>query len=149
MLEKRLEKNTNEESYEFSDEYLDSLLEKNIEIGKKPSYTREESQIKGEIKSILYHQKKLSDLQIAEILDVDESTISLWRLKNHLPSNSPHARKKDEDVNMVKHEYPKTERELQLVREFLIKAIARYNGRGDHFSISSARDELVQSEEED
>lgn len=147
MLEKRLEKTTQEESFECSDEYLDSLLEANIQIGKKPSYTREESELKNDIKSILYHQKKLPDSQIAEILNVENSTISLWRLKHHLPSNSLHARRKEEEVNIIKHEYPKTERELQLVREFLIKAIARYNGRGDNFSISSARDELVPSED--
>ncbi len=148
MLEKRIEKTIDEESYECSDEYLDSLLEANIQIGKKPSYTREESELKSEIKSILHSQKKLPDSEIAEILDVDESTISLWRLKHHLPSNSPNARKKEKEVNMIKHEYPKTERELQLVREFLIKAIARYNGRGDNFSINSVREEFVPSEED-
>jgi len=58
---------------------LSELLEKHQEIKDKKSFTKEDRELKNEIKSILYHEKQMSDVEISNYLDLDRSTVFFWR----------------------------------------------------------------------
>jgi hypothetical protein len=121
-----------------TDEYLKELLEKHDKIKDKKSFTKEEQELKNEIKYILHYEKKMTDNEIGDFLEIDRSTVCFWRQKHGLESNG-YKREGKNSSKEPKHDYPKTERELQLVREFVIKYIARSKSRGEegNFSLES------------
>ncbi len=107
-------------SQEEIEERLNELLERHWDIKKsgKKSFTQEEICEKDELKIILHSNKKMTDIDMANFLDLKPCTIYHFRMKYGLPSNGIEYERKD--MKKGKHSYPTTERERKLIQKFMV-----------------------------
>lgn len=123
MAKEKAEFEIKEDANENKEERLQELLEKHWEAKEsgRRSFTREEVKEKEELKFLLYDEKRMTDKEMAEFLDLQPCTVFHFRRKHGLPSNFP--RKRKESINRQKHSYPTTEKERKLVQKFMVSLL--------------------------
>ncbi len=128
-----------EEYQESNENNREELLKQYEAVSNKDSLCKEDWEFLESVKNHLYEEEKMNDEQIAEVLGLQMNSIRHWRYRRGLPQVGKEERK---TLNTNNH-YSVTEKELQLVREFVIKYIARKNGRGGNFSLEQIRSEIM------
>ena len=130
---------------ETDEEYVERIVDIERGIEKKPAYTKEEVVLKDAVRMYLYHEMKLDDRKMGELVGVEPVTICSWRYKHGLEVNSD--RKKPKKRKSLNRDYPKTEREKQIIAEFFLMFEALVDGkRGENVSLEKVRKRINQPE---
>jgi hypothetical protein len=129
MIMSELMNETKEVESKCDEQDFAELMETYEQIPNKRCLNKEEQDLKKEIVSFLYYEKKMRDVEIGKILRVPQTQIGSWRRRENLPANRKDKMVIEEKLPAQKRgDYYRSPEEIEKVVRFIVRARSVIDG---------------------